>query len=106
MNDGPESKAEIEVRARAEGVIEQKLRDHDARIQANHDSVGTLRERSAANDAAIKVVVSEVGEMHSDVLTVVSRLDNLGRNFYVAAAAMGTMTIAVVSLIATLLVRG
>jgi chromosome segregation ATPase len=88
------------------GAIEAELRSINARITASHDAIGMLRERTARHDTAIKVLSTELREMRTDIEGMNLRLDRLGRNFYVAAAAMGGLMLSIVGLIVTLFATG
>lgn len=98
------------------GEIKVELRSHDARLTANHDSIGRLRERTAAHDTAIKVIMGEVKEAREDVTGMNSRLerldermvqrfDKLGRNFYVAIAASCGLMVSICGVMVTILTR-
>lgn len=98
-----DERAKIEARARKEGAVNEQLRQHDVRITANHDAIGRLRASNAVHDTAIKVIGTEVAEMRTDIGEMNIRLDRLGRNFYVAAAAMCGLMLSVLGLVVTLL---
>lgn len=49
------------------GEIKAELRNHDQRITANHDSIGTLRERIAQQEVKIGVWSTEVREAREDI---------------------------------------
>lgn len=85
------------------GVIAAELRNHDARLTANHDSIAVLRERTAAHDTKINVIATEIRETRTDIGEMGERLDRVGRNFYVAASAMFGLMLSVIGLIAAVL---
>lgn len=48
-------------------ALEFRLRNHDARIEANHDSIKALRETSARHDTEISVMRTELRETREDI---------------------------------------
>jgi len=85
------------------GEVKAELRSHDARLTANHDSIGRLRERTAAHDTAIKVIMGEVKETREDVTEMSGKLSGTSKAFYAASVAMGGMMLSICGLIAVLL---
>ena len=53
--------------AGAISVLEVTLRNHEARINANHDSLATLREKSAGHNTKIEVITTELRETREDI---------------------------------------
>lgn len=49
------------------GVIKAELRDHNRRIDANHDSIGGLRADQAKNDVKIGAMTVELKETREDI---------------------------------------
>jgi len=48
-------------------AIEVRLRNHEARIEANHRSTSQLRDASARHETEIKVTGTEVREIREDI---------------------------------------
>ena len=48
-------------------AVELRLRNHETRLDANHDSIAKLREKSAAHDTEIKVITTELRETREDI---------------------------------------
>lgn len=87
------------------GEIRVELRSHDARLTANHDSIGVLRERTAEHHTKLQVLMTELREGREDIGEMRSQLAGVSRSFYMAAAAMAGLMLSVVGLIATILVH-
>lgn len=96
------------------GEIRVELRSHDARLTANHDAIGRLRERTAEHGTKIEVITTELRETREDIGQLATQLASNSREvngklsgqskaFFTAAAAMGGMMLSICGLIAVLL---
>lgn len=85
------------------GEIRVELRQHGASIDAHHTAIGVLRERAAAHDTKIQVLLTELREGREDVGDLRSQFTGVSQSFYIAAAAMAGLMISICGLIATLL---
>lgn len=54
----------------AASAIEVRLRNHEARIEANHRSTAQLRDASARHETEIKVTGTEVREIREDIAEI------------------------------------
>lgn len=48
-------------------AMEVRLRNNEVRIDANHDSLASLRDTSAAHETKISVITSELRETREDI---------------------------------------
>lgn len=48
-------------------AVEIRLRNHEARLDASHRSISTLRDHSARHETEIKVTATEVRETREDI---------------------------------------
>ena len=51
----------------AADAIEIRLRNHEVRIDANHDSLARLRDTSAGHETRIQVITTELRETREDI---------------------------------------
>ena len=98
------------------GEIQVELRQHGKSLEAHHTAIGSLRERAAAHDTSIQVILSEVKEVREDVTGITARIerldssinqrfDKLGRNFYMAIASTSALIVSICGVIAAILVN-
>lgn len=48
-------------------VVELRLRTHEARLDASHESISRLRDTSAAHETKIQVITTELRETREDI---------------------------------------
>lgn len=78
------------------GAIEVTLRNHEARIEANHDSIARLRDKDAAKEVKIEVTLTEVREIRDDIMEFKGEMRWVKRGLW---AASGTFLVFIVALI-------
>jgi hypothetical protein len=94
------------------GAIEVRLRTHEARIDANHNSISVLRDTTARHDTKIEVVTTELRETREDIADMKhalaeARSEQKAEMIWIRRglwAAAGTFTLFVVA-IATLVLQ-
>jgi septal ring factor EnvC (AmiA/AmiB activator) len=94
-------------------AIEVRLRNHEARIEANHRSTSTLRDSTARHETEIKVAGTELRETREDIAEIrrdlaASRAEQkaemtwLRRGLWAAAGTFLLFFVAVASLLVQL----
>lgn len=83
-------------------AIEFRLRNHDARIEANHDSIKVLRETSARHDTEISVMRTELRETREDLGEIRKELTWVKRGLWAAAGTFLMFFVAAASLLLSL----
>jgi len=102
-------------------AVEIRLRNHEERISANHDSLAKVRDTSARHDTEISVMRTELRESRDDISEIRRTIEadraerkkereeakkegsDTRKALYVTAATMFTFFLSIVGLIATLL---
>lgn len=91
-------------------AIEGRLREHDRRLDASHDSIGGLRAGQAKQAVEIAVMHTELSGVREDISelkgNVESQMAWVRRGLWVAAGTFLTFILAIAGLIATLLGHG
>lgn len=103
------------------GAIEIRLRNHEVRLDANHDSIATLRDKSAGHDTKIEVITTELRETRDDLSEIRKAIEadraerkkereeakregsDTRKALYVTAATLFTFFLSILGLIATFL---
>lgn len=87
------------------GALQERLRNHDSRIQANHDSISTLRGEQGSQKIEIAVIHTELAGAREDIAEM--KADFSGQLTWVRRglwAAAGTFLMFVLAL-TTLIVQ-
>jgi peptidoglycan hydrolase CwlO-like protein len=94
----------------AMAAIQERLRNVDVRLQANHDSIATLRGKQAAQDVDIAVMHTELREVREDIRelkqNVEAQMAWVRRGLWIAAGTFLMFVIALAGLVATLAGHG
>jgi septal ring factor EnvC (AmiA/AmiB activator) len=48
-------------------AVDVRLRNHEARLEANHDSIAKIRDQSASHETRISVITTELRETREDI---------------------------------------
>jgi chromosome segregation ATPase len=83
-------------------AVEVRLRNHEARLDANHTSIGTLRDTSARHETEISVMRTELRETRDDLSEIRGELTWVKRGLWAAAGTFLMFFIACVSLLLNL----
>jgi len=85
------------------GAIQERLRNHDARLNANHDSIGTLRGEQASQQIELAVTRTELREVREDIAEMKKDLTGqlawLRRGLWLAAGTFLMFFVAVATLV-------
>lgn len=81
-------------------AIEFRLRNHDTRLEANHDSIKVLRDTSARHDTEISVIRTELRETREDLSEIRKELTWVKRGLWAAAGTFLMFFVAAISLLA------
>jgi len=85
------------------GAIQERLRNHDARLNANHDSIGFLRGEQANQKIEIAVIHTELAGAREDIAEMKDdfsgQLTWVRRGLWAAAATFLMFVIALATLI-------
>jgi septal ring factor EnvC (AmiA/AmiB activator) len=87
-------------------ATEIRLRNHESRIEANHDSLATLRSDSAGHDRDIAVIATELRETREDLGEIRKELAWVKRGLWAAAATFLMFFVAAASLLVSLSGQG
>jgi septal ring factor EnvC (AmiA/AmiB activator) len=83
-------------------AIEIRLRQHEERLTANHDSVSKLRDVSANHETRISVITTELRETRDDLSEIRRELTWVKRGLWAAAATFLMFFVASASLLLSL----
>jgi len=83
-------------------AVEFRLRNHDERLKANHDSLALLRDASAGHDTKIEVTLTEIREIRDDIGEFRLEMRWVRRGLWVAAGTFTLFVVALATLIAQL----
>jgi len=87
-------------------VIEGRLREHDRRLDATHNSIGDLRASNAKQDIEIAVLHSELGNLSGEIHELKGNFEAqmawVRRGLWVAAGTFLMFVVALAGLIVTL----
>lgn len=86
-------------------VIESTLADHDRRLEANHDTIRTLRDGEKgvnAHETKINVIATELRETREDLTEIRGELAWVKRGLWAAAGTFLMFFVACVSLLLNL----
>lgn len=95
-------------------AIEIRLQNHEARLNATHDSIGVLRGVSGQHEVKIATITTELRETREDIGEMKRDFDadrkerraegeRTRRAFYTVAAFLATFSVSIIGLIAVLL---
>jgi len=83
-------------------AIEIRLRNHEVRLDANHDSIAKIRDTSARHETEISVMRTELRETREDLSEIRKELTWVKRGLWTAAGFFLMFFVAALSLLATL----
>jgi septal ring factor EnvC (AmiA/AmiB activator) len=83
-------------------AVEIRLRNHEVRIDANHDSLSKLRETSAQHETKIQVITTELRETREDLTEIRKELTWVKRGLWAAAGTFLMFFVAAFSLLLSL----
>lgn len=87
-------------------AIDSRLREHDRRLDANHDSIGGLRGHQAKQDIDIAVMHTELAGVREDISelkgNVESQMAWVRRGLWAAAGTFLMFVVALAALIVSL----
>ena len=86
--------------------MEIRLRNHEARLDANHDSLATLRDKSAGHDTKIEVITTELRETREDLSEIRKELTWVKRGLWAVAGTFLMFFVAAASLLLSLSGQG
>jgi len=95
------------------GAIEIRLRNHETRLDANHDSIAKIRDVAANHETRISVITTELRETREDIADMRRELGDarneqraemtwVRRGLWAAAATFTIFVVALATLIAQL----
>lgn len=95
-------------------ALEVRLRNHEVRLDANHNSISALRGTSGEHDVKIATITTELRETREDIAEMKRDFDSdrkerraegerTRRAFYTVAAFLATFSVSIMGLIAVLL---
>lgn len=84
-------------------MIQERLRNHHARINSNHDSISDLRDKQATQDTKIAVIHTELRETREDISEMhedfTSQLVWVRRGLWAAASTFTVLILMLAALI-------
>jgi septal ring factor EnvC (AmiA/AmiB activator) len=83
-------------------AVEIRLRNHEARLDANHDSLAKLRDTSATHETKIQVITTELRETREDLSEIRRELTWVKRGLWAAAGSFLMFFVAAFSLLLSL----
>jgi chromosome segregation ATPase len=83
-------------------ALEFRLRDHDRRLEANHDSLKEIRVSNASHETKISVITTELRETREDLSEIRRELTWVKRGLWAAAATFLMFFVAAASLLLSL----
>ena len=98
----------------AMGAVNERLRNVENRVDANHSSITTLRNDNARQDVELAIVSNELEDVRGDVSEIKQTVERDAKErrqegastrkaLYTAAVTMGGFSLTILGLIATLL---
>lgn len=81
------------------GAIQERLRNHDTRLTANHDSLAYLRNAQAAQGTEIAVIHTELAGISEDFVELKNDMKWIKRGLFGAIAVGLMFTVAVATLV-------
>jgi septal ring factor EnvC (AmiA/AmiB activator) len=86
----------------ANAALEIRLRNHETRLDANHDSIAKLRDTSANHETKISVISTELRETREDLTEIRKELTWVKRGLWAAAGTFLMFFVAAFSLLLSL----
>lgn len=84
------------------GVLTERVRNNEKRIEANHDSLAFLRGSVAKQDVRIAVISSDIEDIREDVGEIKGQLKWVLRGLWAAAATFLMTAVGLATLIVSL----
>ena len=81
------------------GVLEERVRQSERRIDANHDSLATLRNANAEQNVKLAVVSADLEDIHGDLDEIKGQLRWVLRGLWAAAATFLMFAVALAGLV-------
>jgi chromosome segregation ATPase len=81
-------------------ALQERLRGYETRIEANHDSIKSIRGRVGDHDVKLAVIAADLEDIHEDVREIKGQLKWVLRGLWAAAATFLMFALGVAGLIA------
>lgn len=83
-------------------AVDIRLTNHEARINANHDSLAKLRDTSSRHETEISVMRTELRETREDLQNIQNELSWVKRGMWAAAGSFLLFFVAAATLLLSL----
>jgi hypothetical protein len=81
------------------GTLQERIRNNERRIDANHDSLAVLRGAAASQETKIAVMSADLEDIHEDLGEIKGQLKWVLRGLWAGAATFLMFAVAVAGLI-------